>query len=95
MEERSEITNLYRELAKKNLKEREFSENIFKNTQFLYKDKPDFTKVQEFMNDYELEYLKSLNAFWWMMYPFVKTVTILCNKVGLCRRDKEPRQKAE
>ena len=36
VEERAEITNLYKELAKKNLKEKKFSENIFKNASSLY-----------------------------------------------------------
>lgn len=93
IEERAEITNLYKDLAKKNLKEKQFSEKIFANSPFLYEDKPDFRKVEEFAKNYELEYLESLNAFEWFIYPFVKTLTITLRKVGCCLRNDEKKVK--
>ena len=44
-EDRAQITSLYRELAQKNLKDKQFSENIFKNPDFLYSDKPDMAAM--------------------------------------------------
>ncbi len=45
------------------MKERNFSKNIFKNSEFLYKDKPDFSKIEKLMEDYENEHLATLSNF--------------------------------
>lgn len=88
---------MMRELAKKRLGEKKFSENIFRGSkaaQFLYEDKPNLAKVKEFTKSYELEYLESLNAFEWFIYPFVKTITIGMRRLGCCLRDDEKRARA-
>ena len=58
------MTSLYKDLAQRQLKEKNFSKNIFGNAQgnsFLYQDKPDYSKIQQFMTDYENQYLESLS----------------------------------
>ena len=44
LEERGEVAKKLRELAERTMKDKQFSENIFKNG-FLYQDKPNLQKV--------------------------------------------------
>lgn len=44
------------------MRDKEFSSKIFSQSG-LYGDKPDFNKVQEMLEDYEYQYLSSLNWF--------------------------------
>lgn len=85
LEDKGILTNLYKELALQQMRERNFSQNIFKNSEFLYKDKPDFSKIEKLMEDYENEHLSTLTNFQWFAYPFVKTIRVVLRKVGCCR----------
>jgi len=73
------------------MRERNFSKNIFSNSGagassgFLYQDKPDFSKIDQFMEDYENQHLATLSNIQWFLYPFLKTARVLLRKVGCCR----------
>jgi hypothetical protein len=80
------------------MKERNFSKNIFSNAQtnssFLYQDKPDYTKIEQFMNEYENQYLETISNTEWFLYPFLKTLRTLCRKMGCCRDLDKPKKKS-
>ncbi|CDW76411.1 tpr domain containing protein [Stylonychia lemnae] len=86
LEDKALITGLYKEIAQQTLKEKNFSKNIFANKLGgLYQDKPDYSKMEEFMQEYENEYLASLSNTQWFLYPFLKTARVVFRKLGLCR----------
>ena len=50
-------------------------------------DKPDYSKMEEFMVEYENEYLATLSNTQWLLYPFLKTFRVIGRKIGICRKD--------
>lgn len=61
MEERTEVTNLYKVMAQKTMEDAKFSQKIFGNKDQLYKDKPDLTKIKEYTTELENEHLATLS----------------------------------
>ena len=68
-----------------NVKEKKFSENIFKNSQPLYDDKPNPEKIREEQIKQENEMLPKLSNIEWVVYPFAKTLRAIMDKV-CCRK---------
>lgn len=78
------------------VKDKQFSKNIF-DKGGLYSDKPDAPEERELTEQEllemewkeEAEYLATLSNFHWFVYPFFKTVEVLCDKVCGCKRRAE------
>lgn len=66
LEDKAILTGLYKEIAQQTLKEKNFSQKIFGNPGQskeggLYSDKPDYSKMEEIMQEYETEHLATLS----------------------------------
>ncbi len=61
-------------------------EALLKSTRDFLLDKPDYTKIEQVMNDYENEYLTTLSNIEWVMYPFIKTFKTVTSKLRCCKR---------
>eukprot|EP00347_Sterkiella_histriomuscorum_P022036 403331911 len=87
LEDKALITSLYKEIAQQTMKEKNFSQNIFGNSRNgLYQDKPDYSKMEEYMQQYENDHLATLSNTQWFLYPFKKTLRAMCRKIGFCRK---------
>lgn len=82
-----------KELEKQTVKDKEFSKNIFEKGG-LYADKPDAPEIPEELTEEqrlaierqeEAEYLATLSNLHWFVYPFFKTIEVLCDKVFGCK----------
>jgi len=92
---KSTLQQLERELAQRSEKDKAFSKNIFSKGG-LYEDKPDPADEEEQEeteeeriareNHEEAQYLATLSNFHWFVYPFFKTLEVVCDKVFGCKR---------
>ena len=90
-----------REIAVKKKNDMQFVKKVFKQSKKgLYEDKPDTKEEDENLDESEdakkarevieeAEYLATLSNFHWFIYPFFKTIEVVCDKIFGCKSKAE------